>query len=408
MKIYFTFLTLLLFLSFSTLLQAQCIPDNTVTDTDLPGEIFPLELHFKQGVPTTLKLTIIPPPTAVNGSMHINLVKIVLRGLQNKPSWLGYSSNAVWVETGNDNPVWGYEFVVGQKYCINLWGVPPAGSFTGLDSMGVMVDAYIGTISNPILVGNENTNGGYVKFSICQSTDTTCWPEKIIDPAELVFKQGMTFSNTLSYVPPSQMSYSGSFYNLSKVVVREITGLPSWVTYSINAPTISTGTSTPVTGYEMLTGKKYTINFSGIPDTSFFGSSNLVFKMDPYLHNGNLIAENINGEQIPYRVCRAADTECYPTGIKEIKTSTFKLISFNPFISENSAQIKFYSEKNKSVTLQVYDLLGKPVYSSTMQAIYGTNNFQFSCTEFPQGAYVFIISDHQSVLTGKLIKAQEK
>lgn len=381
---------------------SQCTSDLTITDTDLPGEIFPLDLTFKQGTPVNLILTILPPPTAVQGSLTFNLKRIVLKSIGNKPSWMNYVSDAPTVTSGGGS---GYEFMVGQKYCMVLSGTPPEGSFLGTDSMAVIVDAYQSPTG---FILATNSNGGYIRFTVCALNDNSCWPQKVINPAELVFKEGVTFSDTLSYVPSSQLDYSGSFYNLSKVVIREITGLPSWVTYTINAPAVTTGTITPVTGYEMLVGNRYTIIFSGTPDASFVGTSNMIFKLDPYLHNGNLITENITGEQISYKVCVAADSSCYPSGIADLKAASFRLLTYNPVISENVADIKFYCDSNKPVSLKVFDILGKQVYSSTMQAVYGVNNFQFPYNKQNQGTYIFTVSDNNSALTGKLFKIQGK
>lgn len=385
---------------------SQCIPDMTVTDTDLPGEIFPLDLKFKQNQPVNMVLTIIPPPTTTQGANTFTLKRIVLKSIINKPSWMSYISSASTVTSPVGSSESGYEFVVGQKYCMLLSGTPPVGSFLGTDSMAIIVDAYLAPYN--LLLGTSNQNGGYIRFTVCAATDTTCWPEKILTPGELVFKQGLSFSDTITYVPPPQMNYSGSFYNLSKVVVRQLTGLPSWVSYTINAPTVTTGTINPVTGYEMLVGHKYTINLTGTVDTSFTGTSNLFFKMDPYAINGNLISENINGEQMQYRVCQSSDTACHPTFIEDYESLAFRLMPFNTVISGNSSCINFYCDSYKPVSLKIFDLLGRCVYSSSMQAVNGTNNFKFSCTNLNLGTYIFVISDNQSVLKGKLIKVQER
>lgn len=401
MKTYAVLLASLLILSVSTLLNAQCTPDYTVTDTDLPGEIFPLQLNFKQGVPTSLKLTIIPPPTATQNSVTVNLYRIVLRSLENMPSWLNYNSNATMVESGNDNPIWGYEFVVGNKYCINLWGTPPLNYSVGSYNIIVKVDAYTGNASTPVIVAENAAGDNPIVYTVCASSDTTCWPEKVIDPYELAFKLNKPFSFAMSYVPPPQMYVSGSFYNLSKVVVRQITGLPSWVNYTINAPAVAGG-------YEMVVGHRYHINFSGTPDSSFIGTGNMVFKMDPYLHNGSLATQNINGEQVPFKVCLETDTLCYPTGIENLQAPAFKLIPFSTLMTGSTASVNFYSDAGKPVTLKIYNILGKQVYSAMMQAAYGANSFEFSCNKFNLGTYIFVISDNKSALKGKLIKIQNR
>jgi hypothetical protein len=79
---------------------------------------------------------------------------------------------------------------------------------------------------------------------------------------------------------------------------------------------------------------------------------------------------------------------------------------FNSLISENTANINFYSDSYKPVTLKVFDVLGKPVYSSTMQAVYGPNSFGFPCSKQNQGTYIFTVTDNHTTLKGKLIKIQ--
>ena len=245
---------------------SQCTPDLSVTDPEGNGEIFPLELIFKHTQPVNLVLTIIPPPTGTSGGYTADLKRIVLKDIQNKPSWMSYVSNATIVNSGGGS---GYEFMVGTKYCVLLTGTPPDGSFVGVDSMAVIVDAYQSPTNLPI--GAANQNGGYIKFTVCAATDTTC----------------------------------------------------------------------------------------------------------------------------------------YPTGIDEMKDVSFSLLKNATTIFSGKTVIGFNSERIKNVELSVFDLLGRNIYTESIVAQNGENKFRFTGEKLRDGAYIYILYDGKTKLSGRLIKASK-
>lgn len=243
---------------------SQCTPDMTVTDPEGNGEIFPLDLKFKQTYPVNLVLTIIPPPIATVGTYTVDIKRIVLKSIGNKPSWMTYTSNASIVTSQGGS---GYEFMVGQKYCVLLTGTPPNGSFIGTDSMDVIVDAYQAPTN--LLLAPANRNGGYIRFTVCAATDTTC----------------------------------------------------------------------------------------------------------------------------------------FPTGIENLESVKFSLLENNTTIFTKNTTIRFNSEKSKNVELCVFDMLGRKIYNETTAATIGENKFLFSGENLRDGAYIYIVYDGKSKLSGRLIKS---
>ena len=396
-----------LIMVFTGTINAQCYPDMAVTDTDNPGEIFPLTITFKQGIGANLTLTIIPPPTAIQGIYTFNLYKIVVRSIGNKPAWLQYEPNAPYVQTGSINPTTGFELVVGQKYCMQVTGVPD-GSFIGTDSMSVIVDAYIGNETDQVLLA-ENQNGGYITFSVCAESDTNCAPTTgVVFPWILTVKENQALNNMqVSHVTSLQYRHQDRNYNIHKMVLRSIENMPSWMTYTCNAPTVTTGSQNPVQGYEFLVGQKNNVFFNGIPDASFIGSDTIDWRFDVYEGTASaptLLFENVSGYEMPLRICLLSDTSCHTTGVKEINYSGFALSELNPTLFSSFTKVAFTTNTFGIMSLSVYDILGSRIYNEEINAMPGENYFSFNGDKLKDGAYLYSVTDGKRVLTGRFVK----
>lgn len=392
----FLLFTVFLFIVLSA--KSQCSSDPVVTDTDKPGEIFPLTFTARAGNPLSLNLTILPPPTGILGTTSVTLTKIVLRAISRKPSWFSYISNANIVQTGTITPVSGYEFVVGTRYCMKISGTPD-GSFIGTDSMNVMVDAY--TLGGYLVA--ENSNGGGIYYTICSQADTACIPTQgEIYPRELQFKQTKNINNfRLSFVPPSQFAHNGNVFNLNKIVLKNITGKPAWLNYYVN--TTASGSD-----YDLLIGKKYSVIFTGTADSSFIGTDTLRFIGDIYntATPPALIASNVEVGKIKFNVCVKTDNMCFPSGIEEQNTSTFSLIENYTNIFDKNVSLNFNSDIPGEFNLHVYNLLGQKIYNDTQKASHGKNSFNINSELINPGNYIFSIDNGKTKLTGRFIKTQ--
>ncbi|MBI5219191.1 MAG: T9SS type A sorting domain-containing protein [Bacteroidia bacterium] len=389
-----------LFHSFS-----QCTPDPTITDPENDGTLFPDTLIFKQNRWVNLILTITPPPTATYQSQVFILSKIVIRNITNIPAGLSYVSNANIVQTGYQYPTTGYELVVGQRYCMLLSGTP-TGSFIGTDSMAVMVDAYI---AGPLLLA-ENENGGYVNYTVCAQTDSACVPTDGEIPAELKFKQNKPLNNMkLSIAPPSQADYQGSTYNLYKMVLRNISNKPAWLTYTTNASQVTTGTQNPVQGDEFIIGQKYTMTLNGTPDSSFSGTDTMDFVVDLYRGTASqtvLLAENSYSIKMPYTVCLQSDTGCHTTGIQINEFAGFFLPESNPSVFGNTTKIRILSDKTKKIELCLYNMIGQLIYKEILNAETGENYFNFTGESLHAEPYIYTVSDYKNKFSKKLVKTE--
>ncbi len=402
MKSFLLFLSL--FLLCAGTIKAQCYPDMAITDTDNPGEIYPLTISFKQGVGANLTLTIIPPPVANYQNYQFNLYKIVVRSIGNKPAWLQYEPNATIVSNG-------FELIVGTKYCMQITGVPD-GSFIGTDSMSVMVDAYIGDANNQVLLA-ENQNGGYITFSVCAATDTNCTPTTgVVFPWMLTVKENQALNNMqASFVTPLQYRHQNRNYNIQKMVLRSIDNMPSWMTYSSSAPTITTGTQNPVQGYEFLVGQKYNVFFNGTPNASFIGQDTIDWRFDVYegtASSPTLLFENVSGYEMPLRICLLADTSCHTTGVKENNYAGFALSELNPTLFSSFTKVAFTTNTFGKMKLSIYDVLGSNIYNELINAMPGENYFSFNGDKLKDGTYLYTVSDGKRMLTGRFVKVSDR
>lgn len=74
----------------------------------------------------------------------------------------------------------------------------------------------------------------------------------------------------------------------------------------------------------------------------------------------------------------------------------------NPFSS--SVEFLFFLTEPEEITLEIYNLLGKRIYSETITAQLGENNLDFDGTQLNPGIYFCSFSDSRNVVSKRIIK----
>jgi hypothetical protein len=104
------------------------------------------------------------------------------------------------------------------------------------------------------------------------------------------------------------------------------------------------------------------------------------------------------------RVRNSAADGCLPLAVSEIIEPVSAKGNFpNPF--NKSTTIQFNSDASKKVTLTVSNMIGKVVYTNTLQANKGENTFNFNADQLTPGIYFYTIGDGKNAVTRRMVIA---
>jgi hypothetical protein len=104
------------------------------------------------------------------------------------------------------------------------------------------------------------------------------------------------------------------------------------------------------------------------------------------------------------RVRNSAADGCLPLAVAEIIEPVSAKGNFpNPF--NKSTTIQFNSDASKTVSLTVSNMIGKVVYTSTLQANKGENTFNFIADQLTPGIYFYTIGDGKNAVTRRMVVA---
>lgn len=193
---------------------------------------------------------------------------------------------------------------------------------------------------------------------------------------------------------PSSINASISNVNLS------VTGLPAGVSADCSISTCDFGP-----------GVAGTITFSGTPTESGVFTVNIVS-----LTSGTTDALPIvgavtfpgsaGGQSIP-AAPQVFDGGPYTmsttSAVQELSTSSFDVIQNIPNPFSGNTTIKFSTPIAGNVDFKVFDMIGKVVYASKIQAQAKTNTINFSADKLTAGTYFYSLSNGTKTITKKMI-----
>ncbi len=141
------------------------------------------------------------------------------------------------------------------------------------------------------------------------------------------------------------------------------------------------------------------------------------YNTDNYYHLNFGWGGNYNGwylipQEIPYSLTVIEgviiDIMKNPTTqISEIKSSNSCIKAFpNPF--SDSFKILYYLTNNTNVSIEVYDLTGKIIFSKQFSEKSGNHEMQINLDSSPEGIYFYKFTQDNCLYTGKLLKIAKK
>ena len=211
------------------------------------------------------------------------------------------------------------------------------------------------------------------------------WPDTITN--FVTGSEGIAYFQVLDFKVPSNANEVNSGIPATVVVdsfkIIGVAGLPTGLTYECG-----------VTSCIYMGGDQGCILIDGIPSTS--GSYPIVINSIAY--SGTL---NVPYDFTGYVINIDA------VGVVEIAERDFFVTQNSPNPFNGNTLITYYSKRMSNVVFEVYNLLGKKVYSKTYSANWGENIIDFDSGNIPNGVYMYTLIQGDKVVTKKMTIAGE-
>lgn len=96
-----------------------------------------------------------------------------------------------------------------------------------------------------------------------------------------------------------------------------------------------------------------------------------------------------------------------PIGLNETANSKFELMNLYPNPSNSNATLRFSSPKSSIVKLNVFNTLGKVIFTKTIDSKQGENEFNLNVKDLPSGIYICSLEYEGKTITKKLIVSKD-
>jgi len=209
-------------------------------------------------------------------------------------------------------------------------------------------------------------------------------PDSVVNPGE-------SYSQTITISVPTDTTVSVITVYVDSIQLDSVRGLPVGLAYGCNS---SLGNCTYLGGTQgcfIIDGTVndtvgiYPITFDviiyGVLDSTGTGGDPLVL---PYsLEVYNLYVGNV--------------------GVEMLNNSKFDVIQNVPNPFNGSTTIKFNSPVAETVNFHVYDMIGRQVHSSKINAVTGVNTINYTSEKLAPGAYFYSIANGKNSITKRMI-----
>lgn len=227
---------------------------------------------------------------------------------------------------------------------------------------------------------------------------------------------GTTYNQVISFTVPSTATISTAAFGLPAIPGLPI---PSTLPANITATTLTvaglpagvTGTFDAATG-EYAAGTSGTLTLNGAPTeggsftvqiTSSTAGSATLTGLGDFTFPGTIATPftNIPVPALP-QLFDKSYTMDVTTGIEDLNANAFSVIQNMPNPFSGSTTIAFNTPSVEKVNLKVFDMLGKEVYSQTIQTKAGVNQVEFDGSSLKEGIYFFSLSNGSKNFTQKM------
>ena len=214
------------------------------------------------------------------------------------------------------------------------------------------------------------------------------WPDTTVGFPDA--DQGVYYSQNLTFKVPLDGGDVDPLYagvGIDSFWVDTVIGLPPCLSYSTNNPNGS-----------YLGGELGCIEIFGTCNTT--GSYDVTIKTLGW-------ATLVVAFSVPYDFVGYHIDVIGTTGEIEITKQDFYVTQNSPNPFRGNTEIVYQTKETGNILFDVYDLLGKKVYSEIYQSTFGQNVITFNSGNTPAGVYMYTLSQGDKVITKKINIAGE-
>jgi len=204
---------------------------------------------------------------------------------------------------------------------------------------------------------------------------------------------GKLYSEVFTILAPPEYVVEGTdTIDLHHIQLMSIDSLPEGLTWISNSPDTV-----------FMVGSYYCVLLEGTPVQT--GKYNLRITVDVYAEVSPVLP--------PIKVATQTDSTSLSitvkpesSGIQDKLSKEFDVIECKPNPFDRTTQLGIFAKHHELMSLQVYDLVGKLIYTEDLMADPGENYFQFDGTDLPQGMFIYSVSNQQIRISKTFIKTK--
>lgn len=202
---------------------------------------------------------------------------------------------------------------------------------------------------------------------------------------------GQPYNEVFTFVVPSDTVAFGQTVTIDKIVLDDVTGLPTNFDYACNPSNCE---------FPGGTTKCAEIFSTTDPTNPQIGTYPLQILATPY---AIIIGQSVAQSQVVYDGYYLVIADGATQGLQQIGTGEMRSMIAYPNPTSGNTTIEFAMGYNTQVTFTVTDLLGEVVDLQVLSAPKGLNRIQFDASELSNGVYLYNITDGKNTISKKLI-----
>lgn len=201
---------------------------------------------------------------------------------------------------------------------------------------------------------------------------------------------GMAYEQTFTLVTPTDTMVLGFYATLDSIHLDSISGLPSGLSFACSeADCMFTGGTTGCFKISGTTSEQNTFAIS--------------LYVTPYgLATGTPLGD-ITLQSLGSQQFASYDLVMGNVGVQSLNSSKFDVIQNVPNPFSGSTSIKFNSPTSEPVNFYVFDMIGKQIHSSKINAVTGMNTINYTSEKLAPGAYFYTLANGKSRITKRMI-----
>jgi len=234
---------------------------------------------------------------------------------------------------------------------------------------------------------------GHGLYGQCEPDIENC--KDTLDPGEICPRElpdateNVEYDEVITVIPPDTITSGDFIVPIDYIVVDSVTNLPEGITYEANAD-------------KFYADSVYCIQISGTPVMA--GVYNLAIYVTPWIFL--IPGQPSVPVEVPPDDTSIVMTVNEPAGVDPTQSYDFRVLQNIPNPFSEVTRIGFFTPFDDRIELEVYNILGELMHSEKQGAPPGEHYFEFDGHALQPGTYIYRVTNHKEVFTGKFVKAR--